>query len=61
MVFRIKAAGYTFFVRFFYIIISLAIKILYNFATFVEKLARFNIVFFHQSFFYNQIRLFRAR
>jgi len=49
------------FYTFFYIIISLVIKILYNSATSVEKLARFNIVFFHQSFFYNQIRLFRAR
>jgi len=39
------------FYTFFYIIISLAIKILYNFVIFVEKLARFNIVFFYQFFF----------
>jgi len=46
------------FCTFFYIIISLAIKILCNFATSVEKLARFNIVFFHQFFFITKFASF---
>jgi len=43
---------------FLYIIISLVIKVLYNFATFIEKLARFNIVFFYQFFFITKFAFF---